>query len=123
MAKSREDKAMTTRPDQHVEAIWLGTTHASHVCAMMHAKGMMDGRIAASAHTPEFLSTRALLQAAWEASGTLPKVLYRAQQDEYFVGWVQGYGQRADEPPDRTPDVPDTWEDEGGALAVSWFDV
>lgn len=123
MAKSREDKAMTTRPDQHVEAIWLGTTHASHVCAMMHAKGMMDGRIAASAHAPEFLSTCAVLQEAWKASDTPQKLLHPAQQDEYFVGWVQGYGQRADEAPDETPDMLDTWEDDGGASAVPWFDV
>jgi hypothetical protein len=123
MPKSREDKAMTTRQDQHVEAVWLGTTHASHVCAMMHAKGMMDGRIAASAHAPEFLSTCAVLQAAWEVSCTQQELLHPAQQDEYFVGWVQGYGQRADEASDETPDMLDTWEDDGGASAVPWFDV
>lgn len=114
---------MTTGQDQQVEAVWLGTTHATHVSAMMHAKGMMDGRIAASAHSPEFLSIRALLQAAWEASGTLQKLLHPAQQDEYFVGWVQGYRQRADEVSDETLDMLDTWEDDGGASAIPWFDA
>ena len=118
---------MTTRQDQHVEAVWLGTTHASHVCAMMHAKGMMDGRIAASAHAPEFLSTCAVLQEAWKASDTPQKLLHPAQQDEYFVGWVQGYGRRADETSYETSyetlDMLDRWEDDGGASAVPWFDV
>lgn len=117
------DTRMTIGHDQHVEAVWLGTTHATHVCAMMHAKGMMDGRIAASAHAPEFLSIHTLLQAAWEASGTLQKLLHPAQQDEYFVGWVQGYRQRADEASDETPDMLDRWEDDGGASTVPKFDA
>jgi len=123
MAKSRGDKAMVTGQDQHVEAIWLGTTHASHVCAMIHAKGIIDGRIAASAHAPGFLSIRAVLQAAWEASCAQQELLHPVHLDEYFVGWVQGYGQRADEVPDETSDMLDTWEDDGGASAVPWFDV
>lgn len=127
MSKSREDPRMTTGQTQQVEAIWLGTTHASHVCAMMHAKGIVDGRIAASAHAPEFLSTRALLQEAWEVSCTQQELLHPAQQDEYFVGWVQGYGQRVDEVTievtNETADLLDTWEDDGGAAAVPWFDA
>ena len=114
---------MTTRQDQQVEAIWLGTTHASHVCAMMHAKGIIDGRIAASAHALRFLSNRAVLQAAWDASCTQQELPHPVHLDEYFVGWVQGYGQRADEVSDETPDMLDTWEDDGGASAVPWFDV
>jgi len=98
-----------------------------HACTMMHAKGMMDGHIAASAHAPGFLSIRAVLQAAWEASDMLQKLLHPAQQDEYFVGWVQGYGQRMDETfdeaHDEVPDMVDTWEDDGGASAVPSFDV
>lgn len=117
---------MTTGQGQHAEVVWLGTTHASHVCAMMHARGMLDGRIAASAHTPGFLSSRAVLQTAWEASGAQQELLHPAHLDEYFVGWVQGYGQRADETSDETsdeiPDKLDTWEDDGGASAVPWFD-
>lgn len=123
MSREDEDKAMVTRQDQHVEPIWLGTTHAMHACTMMHAKGMMDGHIAASAHAPGFLSIRAVLQAAWEASDMLQKLLHPAEQDEYFVGWVQGYGQRADEVSDETRDMLDTWEDDGGASAAPWFDV
>ena len=123
VAKSRKDKAMVTGQDQHVEPIWLGTTHAMHACTMMHAKGMMDGHIAASAHAPRFLSIRAVLQAAWGASDMPQKVLHPAEQDEYFVGWVQGYRQRVDEVSDETQDMLDTWEDEGGASAVPWFDV
>lgn len=123
LAKSRKDTRMTTGQDQQVEAVWLGTAHALHVCVMMHGKGMMDGRTAASAHAPRFLSIRAVLQAAWEASGALQKLIHPAQQDEYFVGWVQGYGQCADEVSDKTPDMLDTWEDDGGASAVPWFDV
>jgi hypothetical protein len=98
-----------------------------HACAMMHAKGMVDGRIAASAHAPEFLSIRALLQEAWEVSCTQQELLRPAQQDEYFVGWVQGYGRRADETSDETSDetldMLDMWEDDGGAPAVPWFDA
>ncbi|HEU5348911.1 MAG TPA: hypothetical protein VFU63_09910 [Ktedonobacterales bacterium] len=114
---------MSTGQDPQVEAVWLGTTHASHVCAMIHAKGMMDGRIAASAHAPGFLSIRAVLQAAWEASCTQQELLRPAHLDEYFVGWVQGYGQHADEISDETLDMLDTWEDDGGASAVQWFDA
>ena len=114
---------MTARRDQHAEVVWLGSTHALHACAMMNAKGMMDGRIAASSHAPEFLSTRALLQAAWEVSCTQQELLHPAQQDEYFVGWVQGYGQRVDETSDEPLDNLGTWEDDGGAPAVPWFDA
>lgn len=118
---------MTAGRDQHAAVVWLGSTHAMHACAMMHAKGMVDGRIAASAHAPEFLSIRALLQEAWEVSCTQQELLHPAQQDEYFVGWVQGYGRRADETSDETSDetldMLDMWEDDGGAPAVPWFDA
>ncbi len=115
---------MTAGQDQHAEVVWLGSTHAMHACAMMHTKGMVDGHIAASAHAPEFLSTRALLQEAWEVSCTQQELLHPAQQDEYFVGWVQGYGQRMDEATDETPDPLDTaWAVDGGASAVPWFDA
>ena len=123
ITKSWENTRMTTGQTQPVEAIWLGTTHASHVCAMMHAKGVIDGRIAASAHAPGFLSSRAVLQTAWDASCAQQELLHPVHLDEYFVGWVQGYGQRADETSDETPDMLDTWEDDGGAAAVPWFDV
>jgi hypothetical protein len=105
IAMSPEDNAMTAKRDQQSEAVWLGTTHAAHVCAMMHAKGMLDGRIAASAHSPEFLSIPDLLQAAWEVSSIQREVLYPAQQDEYFVGWVQGYVRRSDETFDEVTSV------------------
>lgn len=110
---------MTTRLDKRPEAVWLGTTHAFD---MMHA-GMVDGHIAASAHAPNFLSVRAMMQAAWKVSCTLRMPLQSAQQGEYFVGWVQGYTRRTGETSDETSNVPDTWEDEGGALAIPWFDA
>jgi hypothetical protein len=50
-------------------------------------------------------------------------LLHPAQQDEYFVGWVQGYGQRVDETSDEPLDNLGTWEDDGGAPAVPWFDA
>lgn len=114
---------MTAKRDQWSEIVWLGSIHAVHACAMMHAKGIVDGQIAASMHAPEFLGIPALLQSAWVASHAQQDRLYPAQQDEYFVGWVQGYVRRSEEIFDETLDVPDTWEDEGGALAVSWLDA
>lgn len=122
---------MTVKRDQWSETVGLGPTHVPRVCAMLHAKGMMDGRIAASADAPEFLGIPAVLQTAWDVSHTQQKLVHHIQPEEYFVGWVQGYGQRTDEVRDKvwdkvqdeTPDVTDTWEDEGGALAVSWLDA
>jgi hypothetical protein len=116
---------MTARQDEQSrsETVWLGTARA---LAKMHAKGLIDGHLAAAVHAPEFLSVRALIQAAWEVSYAQQDTLHTpqpAQQDEYFVGWVQGYVRRADEARDETQDVPDTWEDDGGAVAGSRSDA
>ena len=87
--------------------------------AKLYARSLLDGYNVAESHAPEFLGVRALLQVAWEISWSHQNTLRPAQRDEYFVGWVRGYLRRANE----TQDVPDTWEDEGGALAGSWLDA
>ncbi len=110
MATGQEDDAMTARQQQRLEA------ETADAFDKTHTEGLMDGYKTASLHAPEFLGMHALIQAAWEVSSAQQDTLSPTQRDEYFVGWVRGYVRRAQE----IQDVPDTWEDEGGALAGSW---
>lgn len=105
-AASREDITMTGRQQMLSE-------EEADARAKLYARSLLDGHNAAESHAPEFLDIRALLQLAWEISWSQQNTPLPVQRDEYFVGWVQGYLRRANE----TQDVPDTWEDEGGALA------
>ena len=72
------------------------------------------------AHTraADFLGRGALLRVAW---GGLhgPNGTCCNPPDDESVGRWRGYLRRANE----TQDVPDTWEDEGGALAGSWLNA
>jgi hypothetical protein len=113
MATSQEGATMTARQQQRREA------ETAHALDKTDTKGLMDGYTAASVHAPEFLSMRALMQAAREISYARQDTLSPAQQDEYFVGWVRGYVRRTNE----AQDLLDTWEDEGGALTGSWHEA
>lgn len=72
-------------------------SRADATCARAHARGVANGSAAAAADSPDFLNYQLLLAWAWEASCERPDVQPLAEQEEYFVGWVHGYVQRADE--------------------------
>jgi hypothetical protein len=106
MTTRREGNTMA---DERHGALQAG---AEYTLARIHAHGVADGCAAAVADSPDYLSCAVMLDTAWEVSCERPDVLPLAEQEEYFVGWVHGYVQRADliEGTANTLE-PDTWAD------------
>jgi hypothetical protein len=89
-----------------------------YALARLYAQGAADGSAAASADSPAFLDCQHILATAWTVSCEQPDVHPPAEQEEYFVAWVHGYVQRANE----IEAAPDTWADAGddSEAGVRW---
>ncbi len=70
---------------------------AVSVLESIFAHGVADGSAAASADSPAFLGYRSVIYRAWDTSCARPDVQPLLEQEEYFVAWVHGYVQRAEE--------------------------
>jgi hypothetical protein len=96
---------------------------AAYTLARIHVHGVADGCAAAAADSPDFLSCAVMLDTAWEVSCERPDVQPLAEQEEYFVGWVHGYVQRADEIEGAAdPFDPDTWADAREVRPTPWLE-
>jgi hypothetical protein len=111
-AREEDDSMAYERP----AAMPAGSAYA---LARLYAQGVADGSAAASADNPAFLGSQLMLATAWAVSCEQPDVHPLAEQEEYFVAWVHGYVQRANE----IEGAPDTWEDAGddSKAGVRWM--